>query len=198
MIIKIESKLMEHTKENGTLGWNESDDDLKLHNLLVELNAPQRAITFQDNNPPTLGWCRENQKNILITIEPRRQIGDFLFKYTHYSYDISGQVNYNLDPLEDVKNGDLLNGKIWNPFLEIHLYSENALKQKLKQKLPFVTDKYNDYSHVKKRFKQFNTHCNKMPNFVLADYVDQGNPSKTIDEANDIINKHGCFKPELL
>lgn len=31
-----------------------------LHSLIVELKGDERAITFSENNTPTLGWCREN------------------------------------------------------------------------------------------------------------------------------------------
>lgn len=37
-----------------------------------------------------------------------------------------------------------------------------------------------------------------MPNFVVADFVDQGDLSKIIDEINTNINQNDGFKSELL
>ncbi|CAD8096165.1 unnamed protein product [Paramecium primaurelia] len=200
IIMKLESKLLERSKDNGTLGWSDIEVAQKLHNLLVDIKAKQRVIRFQENNVPTLGWCRDNQKNILITIEPREQILGDLQEYTHDSYIVSAQVDWETDPSKDVTTGDVARGKvnknngyIQSPFLEIHLNPENSLKLDIQyRKL------YNQYDHVKKRFLQYNKHCGKMPNFVVADFVDQGDLSKIIDEINTNINQNDGFKSELL
>lgn len=39
IIMKLESKLLENSKENGTLGWSQDEVAKKLHNLLVEIKA---------------------------------------------------------------------------------------------------------------------------------------------------------------
>lgn len=56
--------------------------------------------------------------------------------------------------------------------------------------------KYNSYSHVRKRFLGFNYFCKKMPNFIVADFVDQGDLLRIVDDINDIINRNGKFVPE--
>ncbi|CAK58203.1 unnamed protein product (macronuclear) [Paramecium tetraurelia] len=199
MIVKLESKLFCNTQTNGTQGWDRSLITKMLHSLLVELKGEERAITFQENNPPTLGWCRENKKNILITIEPREQVMEDLINYTYYSYRVSAQVDWETDPLEDVKTGKVQrgvtnknDGSIWSPFLEIHLNPENSFKPDYQYRT-----KYNFYQHVKKRFLQYYHHCRKMPNFVVADFIDQGNGSIFVDEINQSINENDGFKPEL-
>lgn len=71
----------------------------------------------------------------MITIEPREQILGELKNYTHYSYTLSGQVDWELDPLKEVNDGKICRGvtnnsdkSIWSPFLEIHLNPENSFK----------------------------------------------------------------------
>lgn len=35
-----------------------------------------------------------------------------------------------------------------------------------------------------------------MPNFIVADFVDQGDLLRIVDDINDIINRNGKFVPE--
>lgn len=35
-----------------------------------------------------------------------------------------------------------------------------------------------------------------MPNFIVADFVDQGDLARIVDDINDIINRNGKFVPD--
>ncbi|CAD8203330.1 unnamed protein product [Paramecium octaurelia] len=200
IILKIESKLMCKSKRNGTKFWDPLLVSIMLHNLFVQIRADQRAIRIdKDGEIPTLGWCRENQQTLLICIEPKEQIFGELQKYTYYSYSLSAQVDWELDPLKDVKDGEVARGKtnedtgeILSPFLEIHYCPENSLKLDSSYK-----KKYNSYNHGRQRFLQYYFKCSKMPNFLVADFIDQGRLSDIVDDVNLIINSNGLFQPEL-
>ena len=73
-----------------------------LNALLKEIRADQRAIIFENNIIPTLGWCRNNDKHLLITIEPKEHFTETLSKYLHFAYNISAQVDWEIDPLKEV------------------------------------------------------------------------------------------------
>ncbi|CAD8198751.1 unnamed protein product [Paramecium octaurelia] len=200
IILKIESKLLCNSQKNGTEHFDASLASIILHSLLVDLKADQRAIILQkDTEIPTLGWCRKNRQTLLITIEPKEQIIGELSKYTYYSYSISAQVDWEADPLKDVQSGDVARGKvnkqtgeILSPFLEIHFCPQNSLKLDSSYR-----DKYNSYNHVRQRFLQYFFNCIKMPNFLVADFIDQGKLSNIVDDVNLIVNSNGIFLPEL-
>ena len=68
-------------------------------------------------------------------IEPKEQITGELTKYTYYSYKLCAQVDWETDPLKEVKKCDVSRGitneetgEILSPFLEIHFCPENSLK----------------------------------------------------------------------
>ncbi|CAD8104838.1 unnamed protein product [Paramecium sonneborni] len=200
IILKIESKLLYNSKRNGTKEWDSRLVSVMLHSLLKEIRADQRAIRIKPGNElPTLGWCRNNQQTLLITIEPKEQIIGELQNYTYYSYLLSAQVDWEIDPLEDVKNGDIARGRvnkqteeILSPFLEIHFCPQNSFKFDSSYK-----KNYNSYNHVRKRFLQYYFKCMKMPNFLVADFIDQGGLSDIVDDVNLIINSNDIFLPEL-
>ncbi|CAD8090928.1 unnamed protein product [Paramecium primaurelia] len=200
IILKIESKLLCKSKRNGTKFWDPQLMSIMLHSLLVQIRADQRAIRIENEGEiPTLGWCRENQQTILICIEPIEQIFGELSKYTYYSYMLSAQVDWELNPLEDVQNGEVARGKknqetgeILSPFLEIHYCPENSLKLDSSYR-----KKYNSYNHGRERFLQYYEKCKKLPNFLVADFIDQGRLSDIVDDINLIINSNGMFLPEL-
>ncbi|CAD8119526.1 unnamed protein product [Paramecium sonneborni] len=199
IVLKIESKLMYNSKKNGTKGWDPLLIAIFLNNLLKETRADQRAIKINpEEELPTLGWCRENQQTLLITIEPKEQIIGELQNYTYYSYLLSAQVDWELDPFQDVQNGDIARGKrneqtgeILSPFLEIHFCSQNSFKSNSQYK-----KKYNSYNHARKRFLQYYFKCKKMPNFLVADFIDQGKLTNIVDDINSIINSNNKFIPE--
>ncbi|CAD8197874.1 unnamed protein product [Paramecium pentaurelia] len=200
IILKIESKLLCNSQKNGTEHFDPQLTSIILHSLLVDIKADQRAIRIQkDSEIPTLGWCRKNNQTLLITIEPKEQIVGELLKYTYYSYFLSAQVDWEADPLKDVDNGNVARGKvneqtgeILSPFLEIHFCPQNSLKLDSTYR-----DKYNSYNHVRQRFLQYFFNCIKMPNFLVADFIDQGKLSDIVDDVNLIINSNGIFLPEL-